>query len=233
MKLADLSVEMAGQKRFLVNEIRRLCDRVVWCQASRKSGDLDADLDSLEEQREVVEMVVGQLEAGAALPGCGGCIALQAELDSCAEAIGPQLLAECDGHVYEAVHRLAQDLARERMRREEAEKSALRHEKWANEARAEAKRWEEVAADLQETNDERREMLDIAAERDRDLCSELDQCRTYLDSILSVINATRDVNENIDSPQAREAMLVQSEVRAAMKGYEWCPSTGCHDVQGS
>lgn len=51
-------VDSTGKKRWLVNEIQRLCDRVVWCQASRASGDLDADLDALEEQRAIVESLL-------------------------------------------------------------------------------------------------------------------------------------------------------------------------------
>jgi len=42
----------------VVAEVLRLCDRVVWCQASRASGDLDADLDALEEQRVLVERLL-------------------------------------------------------------------------------------------------------------------------------------------------------------------------------
>lgn len=53
--------------RWLVNETQRLCDRVVWCQASRASGDLDADLDALEEQRAVVESLL-QREAAETKP---------------------------------------------------------------------------------------------------------------------------------------------------------------------
>jgi len=51
-----------GSKRYLINEVNRLCDRVLWCQASRWSGDLDADLDALEEQRCVVERILANLE---------------------------------------------------------------------------------------------------------------------------------------------------------------------------
>lgn len=51
-------VDSTGKKRWLVNEIQRLCDRVLWCQASRAGGDLDADLDALEEQRAVVESLL-------------------------------------------------------------------------------------------------------------------------------------------------------------------------------
>lgn len=49
--LKDLHTDLDGTRRWLANEVRRLCDRVVWCQSSRRSGDLDADLDALEEQR--------------------------------------------------------------------------------------------------------------------------------------------------------------------------------------
>lgn len=52
------TVDSSGKRRWLANEIQRLCDRVTWCQASRTSGDLDADLDALEEQRAVVESLL-------------------------------------------------------------------------------------------------------------------------------------------------------------------------------
>jgi len=51
-----------GTRRYLVTEVNRLCDRVLWCQASRNGGDLDADLDALEEQRAVVERILANLE---------------------------------------------------------------------------------------------------------------------------------------------------------------------------
>lgn len=62
-RLANLCVtDTDGSKRYLVNEVNRLCDRVLWCQASRSNGDLDADLDALEQQRCVVERILAQLE---------------------------------------------------------------------------------------------------------------------------------------------------------------------------
>ena len=51
------TVDSSGKRRRLANEVQRLCDRVTWC-ASRTSGDLDADLDALDEQRAVVERLL-------------------------------------------------------------------------------------------------------------------------------------------------------------------------------
>jgi len=51
-----------GTRRYLINEVNSLCDRVLWCQSSRRGGDLDADLDALEEQRCVVERILANLE---------------------------------------------------------------------------------------------------------------------------------------------------------------------------